>query len=222
MKMKTNKILIIDFDSTIIQVEGLEELAKIALRDREDEAKVLAEIIEITNQGMEGKIPFGESLQKRVDLLDLEKKHIQEVVGVLREKITPSIKRNQDFFKLNQDYIYIVSGGFGEFIEPIINELGFKPDNLLANSFIINERNKVSGIDKTKLLSIDQGKVKAIADLKLNAEICVVGDGYTDYEIRESGLAQKFIVFTENITRPNVLELADEVAESFEQVISKL
>src|SRR3989338_4121409 len=55
---------IIDFDSTFIQTEGLEELAEVVLKDNPKKEEILEEIKKITNLGMEGKIGFRESLKK--------------------------------------------------------------------------------------------------------------------------------------------------------------
>lgn len=53
---------IIDFDSTFVSVESLDELAKIALRDDPSREKTALEISRITALGMEGKLSFEKSL----------------------------------------------------------------------------------------------------------------------------------------------------------------
>jgi D-3-phosphoglycerate dehydrogenase len=68
-------------------------------------------------------------------------------------------------------------------------------------------------------LSKPRGKVKTLESLKLLGEITVVGDGYADYEIREAGLAQAFVAFTENVKREKVMEKADYIAEDFSKVM---
>ena len=62
--------LIIDFDSTFITGESLDELSKIVLKNHPDSTKHLDQIREWTRAGMEGKIPFDESLSKRMQLQD--------------------------------------------------------------------------------------------------------------------------------------------------------
>jgi D-3-phosphoglycerate dehydrogenase len=47
----------------------------------------------------------------------------------------------------------------------------------------------------------------------------VIGDGYTDFEIKESGLANKFYAFTENVSRPKVTSQADHIAPSFDEIL---
>ena len=58
---------IIDFDSTFIKDESLDVLAKFSF-GKED--KFVDKIANITNDGMEGKISFKESLTRRIELFD--------------------------------------------------------------------------------------------------------------------------------------------------------
>ena len=71
-------------------------------------------------------------------------------------------------------------------------------------------------MDKVKI-----SKVKLLRKLKLGQNTIVVGDGYTDYEMKEAGLAKKFIVYTENACRLNVARIADKIAPSFDVVIKE-
>jgi D-3-phosphoglycerate dehydrogenase len=54
---------VIDFDSTFTQVEGLDELAAIALAGNKDSEKIVGEIKAITDKGMLGEIGFADSLK---------------------------------------------------------------------------------------------------------------------------------------------------------------
>ena len=74
--MKINQFFIMDFDSTFIQVEALEELAAISLKGNSDKNEILNQIRELTDSGLEGKISFTESLDKRIKLLDAKKLHL--------------------------------------------------------------------------------------------------------------------------------------------------
>ena len=79
--------LILDFDSTIVAAEGLDEIAKLALADdAEREAKVL--IIEgITRDGMDGRIGIDESLRRRLSMLRITRAHVEAVVKLLKKQI---------------------------------------------------------------------------------------------------------------------------------------
>ena len=63
------------------------------------------------------------------------------------------------------------------------------------------------------------GKVKAVDSLHLQGDITVIGDGYTDYQIKEAGKASTFYAFTENISRPNVVALAQKSVSSWNEVV---
>ncbi len=47
----------------------------------------------------------------------------------------------------------------------------------------------------------------------------MIGDGYTDYEIKAAGLANKFYAFTENVERDQVTEKADHITPSFDEFL---
>ena len=131
---------IIDFDSTIIQTEGLEELAQIVLKDNLQKEEILEEIKTITNLGMEGKIGFSESLKKRLNLLRINKSHLESLAKVLKKKISPSVLRNKHFFKTFKDRIYIITGGFQEFVTPVASKLGILENHILANTFRFDKK----------------------------------------------------------------------------------
>ena len=69
------------------------------------------------------------------------------------------------------------------------------------------------------ILSGDKGKPAVIKEMKLKGEVHVIGDGYTDYEIREYGMAERFYAFTENVSRKKVLEKADHIAPSLDEIL---
>jgi D-3-phosphoglycerate dehydrogenase len=217
--MKLNKYFVIDFDSTFTKVEAFDELADISLKDHPDREARKKQIIEITDQGMNGSISLRESLEKRLNLLALSKQHLEPLIEVLKEKISESFKRNREFFTRYSDNIYIISNGFREFIEPIVTEFGIKPGNILANEFRFDSNGMVTGFDGDNPLSGNNGKVVQLRRLNLPGDIYVIGDGYTDYEIKHSGLANKFYAFTENVERQNILTKADHITPSLDEFL---
>tara|TARA_B100000003_G_scaffold35025_1_gene29155 strand:- start:1557 stop:2201 length:645 start_codon:yes stop_codon:yes gene_type:complete len=206
---------IIDYDSTFIKVESLDELSKIS--NGEDET-INNKISEITNLGMEGKISFSDSLRKRIELIKCNKEDIVKTVEILEKKVSDSFKNNVSFLKNNAENILIVSSGFHELIEPIVIQYGIKKENIFANKFLY-DNNKVIGYDKKNPLSKSQGKVNILKELKLKGEVHVIGDGYTDYEIKKEGLANYFYLFIENIKRESVVKSADYLLKSLDQFI---
>jgi D-3-phosphoglycerate dehydrogenase / 2-oxoglutarate reductase len=217
--MITNKYFVIDFDSTFTKVEAFDVLADISLSDHPEKDARKKQIADITNRGMDGSISFRESLEQRLHLLQPEKKHLPILIKQLKSLVSESFKRNKDFFTTFGESIYIISNGFREFIEPVVAEFGIKPENILANEFVIDGNGKITGFDTSNPLSSNNGKVEQLRRLNLPGDVYVIGDGYTDYEIKQAGLANKFYAFTENVERANVSSKADHIAPSLDEFL---
>ena len=217
--MKINKYFVIDFDSTFTKVEALDVLADISLKDHPEKELRKKQIIEITNQGMNGTLSVRESLERRLNLLSSSKHHLGPLINILKDKVSESFKRNREFFTNYADNIYIMSNGFREFIEPIVTEYGIKSENILANEFRFDNEGRVVGFDTENPLSSNNGKVEQLRRLNLPGDVYVIGDGYTDYEIKNSGLANKFYAFTENVERENIVSKADHIAPSLDEFL---
>jgi D-3-phosphoglycerate dehydrogenase len=211
--------LVIDFDSTIIQLEGLDELAAIALRRHPKRTEILERIKGITALGMEGKITIAQSLRDRLALLGANKKHLPELVKLLKRHITPSFRRNKQFLTRNADNIWVFTAGFEEYVIPVIQELGLNPRHVCANRFTFAKDGSIVGHDTTRLLSQPRGKIKQVQALKLRKPVWVIGDGFTDLEMKESAMVERFFAFTENIERQSVVSQADKVIKSFDEFL---
>lgn len=216
--MELDKYLIVDFDSTFLRLEGLEELAKIALRNEPDKDKLLKQIEEITNLGMTGELSFRESLVQRLELFKPKKEHITELINVLAKNVTKSIIDNENFFSKFSSQIYVLSGGFNEWIIPVVGNYGISKEHVIANNFLVDS-NDILVPDLSNPLTNSGGKALSIRNLGIKGTIIMIGDGYTDYEVKKLGAADKFIMFSENINRPSVESLADEVAHDWGEII---
>jgi D-3-phosphoglycerate dehydrogenase len=218
-EMPSNKKFIIDFDSTFTQVEALDVLGEISLKDDPEKAEKLQAIKHITDLGMEGSLNFRESLERRLEILQASKPQIEELVSALRQKVSKSFQRNKEFLKENAEDIIIISNGFRDFIVPIVSDYGIKPENVFANEFIYDQSGKIRDFDRENILSKNGGKPETIKRLNLEGDVYVIGDGYTDYEIKAFGMANKFYAFTENVERPKVTSKADHVAPSLDEIL---
>lgn len=217
--MKLNKYFVIDFDSTFTKVEAFDVLADISLHGHPEKEERKNKIVEITNQGMDGSISLRDSLERRLNLLAPSRQHLPALISTLKESVSESFKRNKEFFQRYADNIYIISNGFKEFIEPIVTEFGIKPENILANEFRFDDEGRVVGFDMENPLSANGGKVEQLKRLNLPGDVYVIGDGYTDYEIKHAGLANKFFAFTENVERESVKSKADHITPSLDEFL---
>jgi D-3-phosphoglycerate dehydrogenase len=210
---------IIDFDSTFTQVEALDELARISLKNHPERGKIYQQIEDLTNASMEGRLSFTQSLESRVKLLQANRDHLKQLITHLKKRVSTSFSRNTEFFKNHQDSVLIVSGGFKEFIIPVVTEYHIKKENIYANTFKFDEDGNIIGYDRENPLSQEGGKVKLLKELNLSGDIFGIGDGYSDFQLKESGMIKKFFAFTENIERKSVAEKADHITPSFDEFL---
>jgi D-3-phosphoglycerate dehydrogenase len=216
---KQKAYYIIDFDSTFTQVEALDELARISLKNHPDKEAIFQKIEDYTNLAMEGKLSFSESLAQRVKLLEANEDHLKQLIKHLKKKVSTSFSRNAEFFKKHADDVLIVSGGFKEFITPVVSQYHIKKENIYANTFVTTGDGKIIDYDHANPLSEEGGKVKLLQHLKLEGELFGIGDGYSDFQLRESGLINKFFAFTENIARESIVAKADHITPSFDEFL---
>jgi D-3-phosphoglycerate dehydrogenase len=211
--------IIFDFDSTLVQVESLPELARISLKNHPERTERLAEIERITELTASGQMSMAEGIALRIELLDAHRSHIEALVRSLKRTLTPSVKRNKVFFKSYRDQIYVISNGFQEFIWPVVETLGIRQDHVFANSFLFGSDGDIIGFDTKNPLTRQDGKARRVKRLGLDGEVVVIGDGYSDYQIKEHEMAARFYAFTENVRREAVVERADHVLPSLDEFL---
>ena len=209
---------IFDFDSTLVRVEALDELADIALAGRHDHAEVLGRIRDITNQGMEGAITIQESLQRRLQLLTLTPGMLPALVQRLESSFTPSVWRGRERLAAMRDRVWVVSGGCREWIAPTVERLGLRADHVVAN-WLRPGAGGAMELDPASPCAVDSGKADAIQALKLARPRVMVGDGMTDWRVRELGACERFVCFTEVVHRHAVAHKADAVADCLERAL---
>jgi D-3-phosphoglycerate dehydrogenase len=84
---------------------------------------------------------------------------------------------------------------------------------------VFDENDNIIGYDRENPLSQEGGKVKLLRQMNLQGEIFGIGDGYSDFQLKESGLIKKFFAYTENIERKSVAEKADHITPSLDEFL---
>jgi len=118
------RLVVSDMDSTLINIECVDEIA--------DFAGVKAEVSEVTEAAMRGELDFAESLIARVSLLKgLDVSALQKVYDE-RLKLNPGAEVMLAGLKANNIKFALVSGGFTFFTDKLKTRLGL--DYTLANT----------------------------------------------------------------------------------------
>ena len=152
-------------------------------------------------------------------MIKLNRQDINNSISYLKNKIDTSFLDNINFFKKHFDSIYIVSGGFKSIIHSVLNSALDADWNVYANEFVFDDKGNVKGVEEGNPLSLSKGKVELVKSLNLKNDIIIVGDGYTDYEIKKFNVAKYFLAYTAHIKRNNVINNADVVCSDFYDVI---
>ncbi|WP_372768205.1 phosphoserine phosphatase SerB [Pseudoalteromonas sp.] len=107
-------LLVMDMDSTAIQIECIDEIARLA--------GVYDEVATVTRQAMQGALPFSESLRKRVAKLEGVS---LELMAQLKDNLPlmPGVKDLCQYLKTKGWKLAIASGGFVPFAERVQNIL---------------------------------------------------------------------------------------------------
>lgn len=175
---EAKRLVLLDMDSTLIQQEVIDLLAK--------HAGKLDQVSQITERAMAGDLDFSQALSARVALLaGLD----QSVIELVRKEITLTNGAKELIETLHKQghKVGVVSGGFLDVIEPILKDLkiGFYRANKLE---IMNGKltGKTEGaiIDRVAKFSSLQEFAK-IEGVELSQTVAI-GDGANDLDMIEA------------------------------------
>ena len=169
------RLVQLDVDSTFIQQEAIELLAA--------KTGVLDEVARITQSAMRGELDFSQSLIARVALLKgLPEDCISQVQQEIR--LTDGAAELVSLLHEKGHYVSLVSGGFSNILQPIVDEL--KIDFYRANLLEIIDGHltgKVVGaiIDRAaKAEALKEFAQKCSVDL---SDTVAIGDGANDLDM---------------------------------------
>jgi phosphoserine phosphatase len=202
--------IILDVDSTLSDVEGIDWLA--AQRGSEIETWSAG----LTERAMQGEIPIEAVYGERMRIVKPTLPEIRELGKVYIERMATRAAETITELRANEVEVVMVSGGLREAILPLARELGVGEENVYAVSVFFDEDGAYAGFDDASLLTRQSGKRTIVGQMHLKGPILAVGDGMTDCEIKS--VVQGFAAFTGFTRREAVIEQADYVIENFDQL----
>jgi phosphoserine phosphatase len=179
---RRKKLLVADMDSTIINVECLDELA--------DMAGLKPQIAAITERAMRGELEFEAALKERVGMLKGLKLDALERTYAERVRLNPGAKSLLATMRANDAHTMLVSGGFGFFTRRVAEAAGFHVER---GNTLLDDGAALTGEVGMPILGREaklQALEEAVVSLKIDfAETLAVGDGANDLAmIKRAGL----------------------------------
>jgi phosphoserine phosphatase len=175
-------LLVADMDSTIINVECLDELA--------DMAGLKARIAAITERAMRGELEFEAALKQRVGMLKgLTLDALQRTYDE-RVRLNPGARSLLATMRAHGAHTMLVSGGFGFFTRRVAEAAGFHEER---GNILLDDGAALTGAVREPILG-REAKLQALEDgarsLKIDlSQTLAVGDGANDLAmIRKAGL----------------------------------
>lgn len=182
---RNRRLVVFDMDSTLIQQEVIDEIAR--------EAGVYEEVSAVTEQAMRGELDFKESLKRRVALLEGLDVSILEKVAA-RLQLTEGAERLIRNLRTFGFKTAVISGGFSYFGKRLQETLGL--DYVHANELEIRD-GKLTGRVVGEIID-GQRKAELLKEIAKKEQISLeqviaVGDGANDLPmLRIAGLGIAF------------------------------
>ena len=178
MKLTDFKLAAFDMDSTLINIECIDEIAAAAGKK--------AEVAAITEAAMRGEITdFKGSLRRRLALLKGVPESALEEVYAKRLQMNPGVEKTAAALKAAGIKLLLVSGGFTFFSDRVAKRLGFdfaranvlEIENGLLTGRVVQQPwgDIVDGNEKKKMLLEIAAQLGLIA-----SQTIAVGDGAND------------------------------------------
>ena len=149
---RRKKLLLADMDSTIINVECLDELA--------DMAGLKPQIAAITERAMRGELEFEAALKERVGMLKGLKLDALERAYAERVRLNPGAKSLLATMRAHGAHTMLVSGGFGYFTQRVAEAAGFHAER---GNTLLDDGTHLTGEVSTPILG-REAKLKAFEE----------------------------------------------------------
>jgi phosphoserine phosphatase len=191
----THTKVFFDFDSTLIDCESLDILAK--------KKGVFEEVDTMTKQAMNGEVPLESMFAQKMSTISPSR---QEALETAYECISHITEGARDVISLLHTHgfeVHIISSGFHEIIDPITHILSIAETRVHANTLAFNSDGTYSGIAPDSPLTQSSSKPTLISSLISPTDTTyMIGDGMTDAAC--ASVVTQFIGFGGHVVRDNV------------------
>jgi phosphoserine phosphatase len=231
--LRAARVVCFDVDSTLLTVEGIDELA--------DLAGVKDQVQALTTAAMEGGLSFNRALEQRLRLINPSRDLLSRVLTErpCTKHLAANARQLIGLLHQRDVSVYLISGGFKEMIAPVADDLSIRQDNVYANSLRFDEAGRYQSFDPQAWTATAGGKKRAVEHIRQlhmapgskdgsELNIVMIGDGATDLEARREegggggGGADVFVCYGGVTERPAVRDAADMFITDFQQLVDLL
>lgn len=205
------KILMLDCDSTLSAIEGVDELARI----RGD--AVFQAVEDMTNAAMNGGTPIQDVFARRLDMIRPTRHMTESVAAMYYATRAAGVESALAAVRGAGWTPVVVSGGFCQAILPFAERLGM--DRVEAVDLKFDADGAYAGFDESAPTARSGGKPDVARALRAEFPGCtlvMVGDGASDMEC--SGVTDLFIGFGGFVARPAVKAGAEAFILHFDEL----
>ncbi len=192
---QTFRIIFFDCDSTLVTIEGIDELARL---------KGQAErVAELTRRAMEGELSLEQVFAERLRLLQPTRADLEEIARLYRAHLVPDARAVIAALRAMGCRVCIVSGGLLDAVKSLARTLGVPARDVYAVPVLFDQlagdwwrydQNRYGGNPQERYLTIaptplseTYGKRTLIAQIAGNEKrTMLVGDGITDWHARDA------------------------------------
>jgi HAD superfamily phosphoserine phosphatase-like hydrolase len=210
------RTLILDVDSTLCALEGIDWLA--ARRGPD----VVARVAALTDRAMQGEIALESVYGERLALVRPGRAELAALAEAYAAAVVPGAANAVARLHAAGVRVALVSGGIRQSIIPFARTLGIAPQDVHAVDVVVDMGGQYFAYDAGSPLATQTGKrdvatALLAADGGLPRPALAVGDGATDVAMR--GVADAFAAFTGVVRREPVGRDADLEITSFDQLV---
>lgn len=205
---KSGKLIFFDCDSTLSQIEGIDELA------RARGPEVFAQVVALTDAAMNGEIPLDQVFPRRMEIISPDRKLCERVAQQYLDTITPGCESLIAELIQRGWTPIILSGGFAPLIKPLARHLHIP--HLEAVPLYFDESGNYAGYDTHYPTTRNGGKPEIIREWKqamLPKQVVMVGDGVSDLETAPE--VDLFVGYGGAVARESVRQEAESWIDDF-------
>ena len=173
--------VILDCDSTLTAIEGIDELAR--------RAGVFEQLSPLTTAAMAGELQLEEVYRQRLELIRPARADVAWLgTEYIRHRLADSMEIIATLVRCKRD-VHIVSGGIRQAVLVLAEALGVRPANVHAVDLYFDNDGLYDGYDECSPLTRNDGKKIVCGRIIGDSHSAVLlGDGITDLEAEQDRL----------------------------------